>query len=186
MKDRELDRKAKMKSTHTLVLASLMLALGLILPSLTGTIKEIGDSLLPLHLVVMLCAVLCGWKYALVIGLVLPFLRSVFFGMPPIYPNAVWMSLELATYGFVLGFLYSLRKKYSRGYLLLCLVSSMLAGRIVWGITKAILLGVADKPFGFKLFLIGGFADAVPGILIQFILIPITVELLEHRRNKKL
>ena len=170
--------------TKTLVLAGMFLALGVVLPSLTGSIKEIGDSLLPLHLVVMLCGVICGWQYAATIGAVLPFLRAAFFSMPPFYPNAVWMSLELITYGFVIGFLFSLRKKYSRVWLLVCLVCSMLAGRVVWGIAKAILLGVADKPFGFEAFLIGGFVDAVPGIILQFVLVPLIAEL-AFRLQKK-
>ena len=160
-----------------MVLAGMFLAVGIVLPSITGSIKEIGDSLLPLHLVVMLCGVICGWQYALPVGLVLPFLRSAFFRMPPFYPNAVWMALELATYGFVIGFLFALRKKYSRVWLLACLVCAMLAGRVVWGIAKAILLGVAGKPFGIQAFLIGGFVDAVPGIILQFILVPLIVEL---------
>ena len=170
--------------TKTLVLAGLFLALGVALPSLTGSIKEIGDSLLPLHLVVMLCGVICGWQYAATIGAVLPFLRAAFFSMPPFYPNAVWMSLELITYGFVIGFLFSLRKRYSRVWLLVCLVCSMLAGRVVWGIAKAILLGVANKPFGLEAFLVGGFVDAVPGIILQFILVPLIAEL-AFRLQKK-
>ena len=174
----------RLTKTRKLVLSSLFMALGIVLPSLTGAIKEIGDSLLPLHLVVMLCGVICGWQYGLCIGAVLPLFRAVFFGMPPLYPNAVWMCLELATYGFTIGFLYSLRKKYSRGYLFLCLTSSMLAGRIVWGIAKAILLGVADKPFGLNAFLVGGFLDAIPGLVIQFVLIPLLVELLERSHRK--
>lgn len=160
-----------------MVLAAMFLAVGVVLPLLTGAIKEIGDSLLPMHLAVMLCGVVCGWGYATPVGLVLPFLRAAFFGMPPLYPNALWMSLELATYGFVIGFLYGLRRTYSRIYLLVCLVCSMLAGRVVWGVTKAILLGVADKPFGFEAFLVGGFVDAVPGIVLQFLLVPPIAEL---------
>jgi predicted membrane protein len=175
----------KYSKTKTLVLAAMFLALGMVLPSITGSIKEIGDSLLPLHLVVMLCGVICGWKYALPVGLMLPFLRSVFFGMPPIYPNAVWMALELATYGFVIGFLFALKKKYSRFYLLLCLIASMICGRIVWGIAKAALLGIAGKPFGIQAFIAGGFLDAIPGIVIQLILIPLIIELLVHLRGKK-
>ena len=177
-------KKTQKERTRTLVLAALFLALGVVLPSITGSIKEIGDSLLPLHLVVMLCGVICTWQYAAPIGLVLPFLRAAFFGMPPLYPNAVWMALELATYGFVIGFLFSLRKTYSRVYLLVCLVCSMLTGRVVWGITKAILLGVADKPFGFKAFLVGGFVDALPGIILQFVLVPLIVELVYRIQNK--
>ena len=180
-------RPQKMRTKNT-VLAAMFLAVGVVLPSLTGAIKEIGDSLLPMHLAVMLCGVVCGWSYATPVGLVLPFLRAAFFGMPPLYPNAVWMSLELATYGFVIGFLYGLRRTYSRVYLLICiyaaLLTAMAAGRVVWGVTKAILLGVADKPFGFEAFLIGGFVDAIPGILLQFLLVPLIAELTARLAGK--
>lgn len=172
------------KHTQRLVLSALFLALGMVLPFLTGQIKEIGDSLLPMHLAVMLCGVICGWKYGLCVGLLMPFLRSVSFGMPPLYPNAVWMALELAAYGFVLGFLYFRRRNPSRAYLFFCLLCSMLAGRIVWGIAKATLLGVAGKPFGIEAFLVGGFLDAIPGILLQLILIPLTVELINRYKFK--
>ncbi|MBO7250547.1 MAG: ECF transporter S component, partial [Clostridia bacterium] len=56
----------------TMILAAMFLAIGLVLPSITGSIKEIGDSLLPMHLVVMLCGAICGWKYGLSVGLILP------------------------------------------------------------------------------------------------------------------
>ena len=178
-------RQTQSKRTRMMVLAGMFLAVGIVLPSITGSIKEIGDSLLPLHLVVMLCGVICGWQYALPVGLVLPFLRSAFFRMPPFYPNAVWMALELATYGFLIGSLFTMRKKYSRVWLLVCLVCAMLAGRVVWGIAKAILLGIAGKPFGMQAFVIGGFVDAVPGIILQFILVPLIVEL-SYRIQKRM
>ena len=167
-----------------LVLSALFLALGMVLPLLTGQIKEIGDSLLPMHLPVMLCGLICGWGFGLSVGFVLPFWRSLSFGMPPIYPNAVWMALELAAYGFVIGFLYSRREKPSRAYLFFCLGCSMLIGRVVWGVAKAILLGVAGKPFGLQAFLIGGFLDAIPGLVLQFILIPLIIELINRRSAK--
>ena len=44
-----------------LVLSALFLSIGMVLPFLTMQIKEIGDSLLPMHIPVMLCGVLCGW-----------------------------------------------------------------------------------------------------------------------------
>lgn len=165
-----------------LCLAAMFLAIGLVLPFFTGQIKEIGDSLLPMHLPVMLCGLICGWKYGGAVGLVLPFLRSLTFGMPPLYPTAVWMALELAAYGLVIGLLFSRKKEYSRVYLLVCLAVSMLSGRVVWGIAKAILLGVADKPFGLEAFLIGGFADAVPGLILQFVLIPLIMEVIYRSR----
>ena len=168
----------KKENIKNLCLAALFLAIGLFLPLLTGQIKEIGDSLLPMHLPVMLCGLICGWKYGGTVGLILPFLRSLTFGMPPLYPNAVWMALELAAYGLVIGLLFSRKKEYSRGYLLLCLIISMLSGRVVWGIAKAVLLGVAGKSFGLEAFLVGGFVDAVPGLIAQFILIPLIMEAL--------
>lgn len=173
----------KKQYVKRLCLAAMFLAIGLVLPLFTGQIKEIGDSLLPMHLPVMLCGLICGWKYGGAVGLILPFLRSVTFGMPPLYPNAVWMALELATYGLVIGLFFSRKKEYSRVYLLVCLVISMLSGRVVWGVTKAVLLGVAGKPFGLEAFLVGGFADAVPGIIVQLILIPLIIELLEHKKQ---
>jgi len=175
----------KKKGIYRLVLAALFLALGMVLPLLTGQLKEIGDSLLPMHLAVMLCGAMCGWEYGLSVGLVLPFLRSVTFGMPPIYPNALWMALELATYGLVIGLLYSRRKASKKGYIFFCLAVSMVAGRIVWGIAKAILLGVAGKPFGLEAFIVGGFLDAIPGILLQFILVPLIVSLAERLVSKR-
>lgn len=173
------------RRVEMMVTAAMFLAIGVVLPSLTGAIKEIGDSLLPMHLVIMLCGAICGWKYALPVGLVMPFFRSLIFGMPRIYPNAIWMALELAAYGFVIGFMYSRRKKHSRAHLYISLVTSMLAGRIVWGVSKAVLLGVAGKPFGIEAFWIGGFVDAIPGIIIQLILVPLIVELVERGRAKR-
>ena len=180
-----MTKQTQKQRTHTLVLAGMFLAIGVVLPSVTGSIKEIGDTLLPLHLVVMLCGVICGWQYAIPVGAVLPFLRSSFFGVPPLYPNAVAMSLELITYGFVIGFLFAMRKKYSRVWLFVCLICSMLAGRVVWGIAKTVLYGLLHKPFGFQAFLIGGFADALPGIILQFILVPLITELVFHLQKRE-
>lgn len=169
-------QKDKLKK---LVISSLFLALGIVLPLFTAQIKEIGDTLLPMHIPVLICGFLCGSAYGGAVGLILPFLRSLIFAMPPIYPNAVWMSLELATYGFMVGFLYSRMKKKDIFRLYICLISAMICGRVVWGIAKAILLGVGGKPFTFMAFITGGILDALPGIVLQFVLIPLIVRIVE-------
>lgn len=158
-----------------LVLAALFLALGMMLPLLTGQLKEIGDTLLPMHLPVMLCGFICGYKYGFMTGLVLPFLRSLVFGMPPMYPNAVWMALELAAYGFMTGFLYLKISKKSIVSLYVSLIGAMLAGRIVWGIAKALLIGLEGKAFTFAAFIAGGFVDSALGIAVQLVIIPIII-----------
>ena len=160
------------------VLSAMFLALGFVLPLLTGQIKEIGQMLLPMHIPVMLCGLMCGAQYGFTIGLILPILRAAVFGMPPIYPNSIWMALELATYGLVIGIVYSLVKKNIIG-VYISLIASMIAGRIVWGIAKAILLGLGGKSFGFAMFITGGFVEAFPGIILQLLLIPLLMVLIE-------
>ncbi len=171
----------KNKNLKKLILSAMFLATGIILPFFTSQIKEIGDTLLPMHLPVMLCGLICGPFYGLAVGLVLPILRSVSFSMPPLYPNAVWMALELATYGFVIGLLYR-RKQGEIGHIYLCLVTAMVSGRIVWGIAKTVLLGLAGKAFTFEAFIIGGIIDAVPGIIIQLVLIPLIMSVINKKR----
>lgn len=161
-----------MKKTKKLILGALFLALGLILPFFTMQIKEIGDSLLPMHLPVMLCGLICGPLYGAAAGILTPIMRSLLFGMPPLYPSAIWMAGELAAYGFLLGFLYQRGKRQNLLWLYCSLLLSMLGGRLVWGLLKALLLGAAGKAFTLYAFLAGGFLDAIPGILLQLILIP--------------
>ena len=50
-------------NVHNLVLAAMFLALALVLPFLTGQIPQIGGMLLPMHLPVFLCGLICGWRY---------------------------------------------------------------------------------------------------------------------------
>ena len=163
-----------------IVISAMLLALGIVLPLFTAQLKEIGDTLLPMHIPVMLCGLICGWKYGLTIGIMLPFLRSVLFGMPPIYPNAVWMALEMGTYGLVIGILYNKDIVKGKIKIYISLISAMLAGRIVWGIAKLILLGAKGLDFTFATFIAGGFVDALPGIILQLVLIPAIILIIEN------
>jgi len=168
-----------------MVLAAMFLGIGFVLPMLTSQIKEIGDTLLPMHLPVMLCGLICGARYGLSVGMILPLFRGVMFGMPPLYPNAVWMAIELATYGFVIGFLYSrINQKNLKG-VYISLVAAMIVGRIAWGISKAVLLGLNHKAFTVPMFIAGGFVDAIPGIILQLVLIPLIMMVLNKRRLLK-
>ena len=167
------------KSTKKLVLAGFFLALGLLLPFLTGQVPKIGNMLLPMHIPVLLSGFICGWQYGLVVGFVTPLLRSVLFGMPPMFPIAVAMAFELATYGLISGLLYrSLLKRKSS--ILISLISAMISGRIIWGIASYFLFGISGSQFTIEIFMAGAFLNAIPGIILQIILIPIIVTLLER------
>ena len=173
--------KVPTPKTKHMVLSALFLAIGMVLPFLTMQIKEIGDTLLPMHLPVMLCGFLCGGWYGLAVGAVLPLLRSVCFGMPPIYPQAVWMAAELAAYGAITGWLYKRFFKKQLWWLYGSLLCAMVGGRIVWGITKWALLTAKGSGFTLQAFLAGGFVDALPGIVLQLVLVPAIVKLLEKQ-----
>lgn len=159
------------KQLLDLTLAAMFLAIGLLLPLLTGQIKYIGKMLLPMHIPVILCGLICGWKYGLAVGFVLPLLRNLIFGMPE-YPTAASMAFELATYGFVVGLLYSRSRWKCVVALYRCMIIAMLAGRAVWGIVQTFLLGLGENGFTFGMFITGAFLDAIPGIILQLILIP--------------
>ena len=162
----------KNQALRNLILTALFLAIGLVLPLLTGQIPTIGKMLLPMHIPVFLCAFICGWQYAAPMGAVLPIIRSLIFGMPPIYPTAIAMAFELAAYGLVAGLLYKLSRKQGLFALYRSMIIAMLAGRAVWGVAQWILLGIKGNKFTFSAFLAGAFVDAFPGIILQLVLIP--------------
>ena len=163
---------SKNKNLLNLVLSAMFLALALTLPFLTGQIKEIGNMLLPMHLPVMLCGLVCGWQYGLIIGFIAPLMRSALFAMPVMFPSAISMAFELATYGFVIGILFQKSRWKCIKSLYRCLTLSMISGRVVWGIVQCILLGLGENGFTVSMFLSGAFLKAVPGIVLQLLLIP--------------
>lgn len=163
-----------------LVLSAMFMAIGLVLPFITGQIQQIGNMLLPMHIPVLFCGLICGWQYGAVVGFVLPLLRYALFGMPPIFPTGVSMSFELAVYGAVIGLIMQQLSKrnttdsgknYVRN-LYLALIGAMLAGRIVWGLVRFILARATMQPFTMEMFMAGAFLTAIPGIIVQLILIP--------------
>ena len=170
------------RKSFYLVLSAMFLALGLVLPFLTGQIPQIGNMLLPMHLPVLLCGLLCPWQYGLAVGFILPLMRSLIFSMPVLYPNAVAMAFELCTYGFLIGFLYRLFKKDNLIFLYISLVCAMLGGRAVWGVVQVILLGISGEGFTFAAFWAGAFTTAIPGIVIQLVLIPAIMLALKKTR----
>lgn len=168
----------KPNSLKKTALSALFLALGSVLPLLTAQVKEIGDTLLPMHIPVLLCGLICGGGYGFAVGLILPPFRSLIFGMPPLYPNSVWMAAELAVYGLISGVIYSKCKTKNTAAVYFAIIPAMLAGRVVWGVLKRFLLGLSGKGFTFSMFVAGGFIDAFPGIILQLILIPFIMKLI--------
>ena len=160
------------KNVRNLTMSALFLALGLVLPIFTGQIPQIGSMLLPMHIPVFLCGLICGGPWGALVGLILPLLRSVLFGMPPLFPTAIAMCFELMTYGFVAGFLYNRSRWQCIIALYRSMIASMVAGRLVWGVAQIVLLGLSGSAFTLQAFMAGALLNAIPGIVLQLLLIP--------------
>ena len=160
------------EKTKKITLSALFIALGLVLPLLTGQLKQLGNAFLPMHLPVLLCGLVVGPVHGLIVGLILPILRHFTFGMPPLYPTGISMAFELATYGFVVGYVYKVSRWKCIIALYESLIIAMVAGRIIWGIVQMILLGINRQAFTYEMFMTGAFLNAIPGIVFQLIFIP--------------
>ena len=154
--------------------AAVCLALCLVLPFLTGQIPQIGSALSPMHIPVLLGGFICGPWYAAAVGLLAPLLRFMMFGMPPLMPTGVSMTFELAAYGLSAGFLYNIFPKKT-AFIYAALIIAMFIGRVVWGVNRVLLIGVAGVDFSWQMFIAGAFINAVPGIIVHIALVPVIV-----------
>ena len=171
------------ENLQKMILAALFLALAYVMPFLTGQIREIGAMLCPLHIPVLLCGFLCGPSWGLAVGFIAPLLRSTTLGMPLLYPTAVCMAFELATYGAFSGLLYKVLPK-KKPYIYCSLLIAMSIGRLVWGLSMLVCLGINGGRFTFAAFLAGAFTNALPGMIIQVLLIPLLVMILDRQKRR--
>lgn len=168
----------KRNEIKRLTLSAMFLALAFVMPFLTGQIPQIGSMLCPMHIPVLLCGFFCGAPWGLAVGFIAPILRSFTLGMPPMFPTAFCMAFELAAYGFVAGWLHNrLPKKKVNVYV--SLLNAMVIGRLVWGIVMFCCMGFDTSKFGLDAFWAGAVINAIPGIVVQIVLIPVLVISLE-------
>lgn len=164
--------------TKDIVTAAILLAIAIVLPMAFHLTGVNGTILSPMHIPVLLAGLLLGPSLGLIVGILSPILNSMITGMPQV-PFLWVMVVELGLYGLITGLLY----KKSGMKLMPSLIISMILGRL--GGALSILL--FTKTFGFKLpspsiFLKGATITALPGIIIQIVLIPILVNIYEKRR----
>lgn len=170
------------EKTRKLTLSAMFFALGIVLPFWIGQIPAIGKVLLPMHIPVLLCGLIVGWRYGLAVGFLLPIVRGMLFGMPKLFPNGMAMAVELGTYGLVIGLVYGRFKVKTVVTLYQSLITAMIAGRLVWAVAEVVLLGVTGSSFTWQMFVAGAFLNAIPGIVLQLVLIP-TVMMALNRAN---
>lgn len=152
-----------------LTISALCIALCVVLPMAFHVIPNAGSVMLPMHIPVLLCGLVCGWQYGLLCGILGPVVSSLVTGMPPaaILPG---MLVECGMYGCVGGLLMErIRTGSLYADLYICLPAAMLAGRVISGIVKALIL---TPGMSFTAWATASFVTALPGISIQLILLP--------------
>ena len=162
----------KISNIKRMTLSALCVALCVVLPIAFHVIPNAGAVLLPMHIPVLLCGLVCGWQYGLLCGILGPLVSSVLTGMPPaaILPG---MMVECGMYGCVGGMMMErVRTGSLYGDLYICLPVAMLAGRVISGIVKALIL---TPGLSFTAWATASFVTALPGISVQLIMLPTLV-----------
>ena len=166
--------RLKHNNLSKMVLAAMFLALAYVMPFLTGQIPEIGAMLCPLHIPVLLCGFICGWPWGLLVGFIAPLFRSVTLGMPTLFPKAICMAFELAAYGAISGLMHKLLPR-KKPFIYCSLLTAMIVGRLVWGMAMYVCMGINGGGFTFAAFMSGAVVNAIPGIVVQIVVIPVIV-----------
>lgn len=170
---------SKKMSAKKIAYSGLFIALGMILPYFTGQIPEIGRMLLPMHIPILLCGFICGPFYGMAAGFITPLLRSAILSMPPMFPTAAAMAFELMAYGGFAGFFFG-KLPQKRGFIYVSLIFAMILGRLVWGGVSIAMYTFTESPFTWQIFINGAFFTAIPGIILQLIIIPPVVMALKN------
>lgn len=162
-------------NTRKLVWASILLALGVLLPRLVNFVGSVtlGNLISPMHIPVFLTALILGPIFGTIIGFITPLISTLLTGMPPFSPPiTVLMAFELAAFALIAGYIYSSRGRN----IYLALISAMLLGRIVYGLALLIVGPIFAFNPPFIPFMQGVFIAGIPGMIIQLVIIPPIIE----------
>ena len=168
-----------MNSVKKLVFTAVCVALCLVLPMAFHAIPNAGQVMLPMHIPVLLCGLICGWPFGAVCGLIGPFLSSVITAMPPaaMLPS---MMVECAVYGFASGLLMKyIRTGKTGADLYISLIAAMALGRIAAGFAKAWIFTPGVSPFAW---VTTSLVTGIPGIVLQLAVLPLVVAALTRAR----
>lgn len=159
--------------TKDSVKAALLLACAVLIPTAFHYLRLAGQIFLPMHIPVLIAGFMVPWKYAALCGFLAPALSFLITSMPPM-PSGIVMMFELGVYGALASILY---RKF-RINIYLSLVITMLAGRFVSILGNFILANLfLGTAFELMKFINTLFVIALPGIIIQLIIVPVIVKL---------
>ena len=170
-----------MSTVKRLVTTAICAAMCVVLPIAFHAIPNAGSVMLPMHIPVLLCGLVCGWPYGLVCGLLGPFLSS-FTGMPPmaVLPG---MMVECGVYGAVSGLgMRFVRTGSAVADLYISMVTAMVLGRVVAGFAKALIFAPGTPAFAW---VTTSLVTGIPGIVIQLVVMPLLMAALTRAKLLK-
>lgn len=170
--------------TKNLVITGLLVAIGVILPVLLHPLGDVSKLISPMHIPVFICGLACGWQYGLIAGVLTPLLSSLSTGMPAIV-RLPSMMCELAVYGLVAGILIGIVKSKSKtANVYISLIGAMLAGKIVYGILNALIFKAGE--YSLQIWITSAFVNSFLAIIINLVLVPIVVMILDKYKIIKI
>lgn len=155
---------------RNLALCGLFCAVGVLLPQLFHMFgPAAGQVFLPMHIPVLMAGLLLGPWAGGVTGVVSPVLSCMITGMPA-PARLPFMVFELAAYGIVSGCFG--RKPLSAGKAYIGLACAQAAGRVVNALCTVIAVCFLGAKNASLPAVWGAVVTGLPGIVIQWILIP--------------
>lgn len=144
-----------------------------------GVGNAVGAVLLPMHLPVLFVGFLAGPIAGGIAGTLAPCISFMLSGMPTASVLPLMM-IELAAYGILCGAMRSVKMP---------LIAKLLIAQLVGRMTRLLLTLALSSSFAVQSVSLGGFLESVwqgmPGLLLQWLLIPILLYKLEKHAKRE-
>ena len=129
-----------------------------------------GSVLLPMHIPVLICGLVCGWQFGMLCGISGPAISCILTSMPTV-ANLPSMMAELCVYGIVAGVLMKLvRTKSTYADLYISVIAAIIIGRGVSGFVNALIFATGE--YSMALWVSSYVITSWPGTIIQLAIIP--------------
>jgi len=165
-------------SARDIVFGGLFLALAVVIPYLFHVAGggKLGSVFLPMLLPIAMCGFLTGTRVAVVVGATAPLVSSLLTGMPPMYPP---IALMMCGEGILLGGVTSVLYQKAKLNVWTSLAAAAGSDRLFVAFATLLLSRWFSLPE--RVFSWGAVVYGLPGVALQFAVIPATVKLLEKR-----
>ena len=159
------------------VITAMCITLCSVLPLVLHAVPGAGNTVLPMHIPVLVCGLLLGGYFGFLAGFFGPMLSTFTTGMPMVAFLPAMM-VELAAFGAVAGLMMRFVRTRNKLFnIYVSLITAMIIGRILGGAARAFIF--APGTMTMYLWVYSYFISSLPGIIIQLFLIPAIIVALE-------